>query len=343
MRKTTKRCERGDEVAKSTRYFSWNNEIDPAKIGVDSGWVGDRKTQDKQRSDRWLLGRDTKRRIWAVGDGSLASESFCWIQKWFVNQTRSNLTLLLGTDLHSRHTHTPEREVGRQLNVFADHAAVFTSDKACNTASKKSYKYSCTVTFTLLNRFWSLVLERTDPFFWRIPGSDYKFEEVRISLRIEELFAKFDRIRYSFWPSVSSPADSDGDCATRFRSEVWIQELFIIHLLNSNLGHQCRWLQFAQRRKRQLTKMDSQRTESKLRSAMMCAELNSSFHATTPAWSFCCRWRRFLRRSFFHSTQCWTNLTHSTWESVKLTGSRARDERRCWILCYRVFLFYSVA
>jgi len=30
------------------------------KIGVDGGWwVGDRKTQDNQRVDRWLLARST--------------------------------------------------------------------------------------------------------------------------------------------------------------------------------------------------------------------------------------------------------------------------------------------
>ena len=52
------------------------------KIGVDGGWwVGDRKTQDNQRVDRWLLarstylwGRDKNFDSWKKGDMTL---SFC--------------------------------------------------------------------------------------------------------------------------------------------------------------------------------------------------------------------------------------------------------------------------
>ncbi len=77
------------------------------KIGVDGGWwVGDRKTQDNQRMDRWLLarstylwGRDKNFDSWKREDMTL---SFCWLLKtvsrrsffprFFHIQTMSDLT-----------------------------------------------------------------------------------------------------------------------------------------------------------------------------------------------------------------------------------------------------------
>ena len=42
-------------------------------------------------------------------------------------------------------THTPTREEGRQVNVFSDHAADFTSIKRFNTASGRSQIGHCLV------------------------------------------------------------------------------------------------------------------------------------------------------------------------------------------------------
>ena len=46
----------------------------------------------------------------------------------------TNLTDSTLDNMHSRRTHTPQRKVGRQVNVFADHAAVFTCIKEFNAA-----------------------------------------------------------------------------------------------------------------------------------------------------------------------------------------------------------------
>jgi hypothetical protein len=65
-------------LAGSSPLQSWFHQKPFKIVGVDGGWwVGDRKTQDNQRVDRWLLARSTyhslgtRRKFWQLEKGAV--------------------------------------------------------------------------------------------------------------------------------------------------------------------------------------------------------------------------------------------------------------------------------
>ena len=124
------------------------------KIGVDGGWwVGDRKHKTTRgwTGGCWhaapTSGDETK--ILTVGkkkghDFVILLTTKNGLQTIFLpkalphsDKVRFDFFHLEKTYIQD--THTPTREEGRQVNVFSDHAADFTSIKGFNTAHTNTY------------------------------------------------------------------------------------------------------------------------------------------------------------------------------------------------------------